>query len=152
MVCPFDIRARIVAVVACVAVGGLSACAGAPPAPAPTPAVSVADGCAAIRAEIAADPAAGVDQPATPTAMKPAPVRRPVPATVLRVDPTPELEVKVVVDTLGKPDMKSFAVVKSTHRWYTDGAKAAIGKWSFTPAMHRGCKVVRPYTFKFTSR
>lgn len=134
------------------AAGLVGACAGAPPAAAPAPSVAAADGCTAIRTEIGADPSAGVDQPAAPLAMKPAPVRRPVPATVLRVDPTPELEVKVVVDTLGKPDMKSFTVVKSTHRWYTDGARAAIAKWSFTPAMHRGCKVVRPYTFKFTSR
>lgn len=140
--------ARAAALTAAAFVAG--ACAGSTPAP--TPAAAPSDGCASIRADVAAAPSAGVDQPAAPTAMKPAPVRVPVPRSVLRVDQTPELEVNVVVDTLGKPDMKTFTVVKSTHRWYADGARTAITKWTFTPAMHRGCKVVRPYTFKFTSR
>lgn len=107
------------------------------------------DGCGGIRAELAASGNASVEQPATPIAMKPAAVRTPVPARVLAADRTPELEVTVVVDTLGKPQMKTFTVVKSSHSWYTTNAKNAIAKWTFTPAMHRGCKIERPYKFGF---
>jgi hypothetical protein len=114
--------------------------------------VTSSDGCGGIRAELAATPGTAVEQPAAPKAMRPAPVRRPVPAAVLAADRTPELEVTVMVDTLGKPDMKTFTVVKASHKWYADGAKAAIAKWSFTPAMHRGCAIARPYKFGFAGR
>lgn len=107
------------------------------------------DGCGGIRAELAASGSATVEQPAVPVAMKPAAVRTPVPAKVLAADRTPELEVTVVVDTLGKPQMKTFTVVKSSHSWYTTNARTAIAKWTFTPAMHRGCKIERPYKFGF---
>lgn len=145
-------RGRIAAAIAVLPLlSTLAACGGTPAAaPPPTPAV-VADGCDAIRAEIAASNAP-VDQPATPLAMKPAPVRRPVPRQVLAASRTPTLEVTVVVDTLGKPQMKTFTVVKSSHRWYADGARAAIAKWTFRPAMHRGCKIERPYRFGFTGQ
>lgn len=126
----------------------LGACASAPP-PVVPPSPAGADGCGPIRAEVAANPEAPVDQPAAPVAMKPAPVRRPVPANVLRADATPELSVTVVVDTLGKADMSTFTVLQASHKWYADGAKAAIAKWTFTPAVHRGCKVQRPYKFGF---
>jgi hypothetical protein len=48
--------------------------------------------------------------------------------------------------------MTTFTVVKSSHRWYTDGVRRAIARWTFTPAEHRGCKVVRPYRLAFTTK
>jgi hypothetical protein len=62
-----------------------------------------------------------------------------------------EVRVSVLVDTLGKPDMKSWTVVKTTHPWLAETLKTAVTKTSFDPAMLAGCKVPRIWVGTFTS-
>jgi hypothetical protein len=62
-----------------------------------------------------------------------------------------EVRVSVMVDTLGKADMKTFTVVKTTHPWLADSFKAAVTKWTFDPAMLAGCKVPRIWLGVLTS-
>jgi hypothetical protein len=54
-----------------------------------------------------------------------------------------DVRISVLVDTLGKADMKTFKVINSTHPWLADSFKSAIPKWKFDPAMLAGCKVPR---------
>lgn len=128
----------------------LLALACAKPRPAVPPSPGPGDGCATILAEHAADPAKQpVDRVAEPVRMTPAFIRRPIPQSVLRATHGKRIEVavSVVVDTLGKPDMRTWKVVKSTHPWFGTNAKASVAKWTFTPAEIKGCKVARPWTF-----
>lgn len=83
--------------------------------------------------------------------MEPAPIRTPVPRTALRRDGSSSLKVEVLVDTLGRPDMATFTVIESTSAWLTTGARQAIAKWTFEPAMRNGCLVPRYFQFSATS-
>ncbi len=127
-----------------------AACAGgsADPAPAPVPDMAVtANGCGGILADYLAHPdSVQVTKVAEPIKMDPPPIRRPVPPGVFK-DGKAEIEVTVFVDTLGKADMKTFKVVKSTHPWLTQGLQRAIARWKFRPAEVNGCKVPRTYKF-----
>ena len=78
--------------------------------------------------------------------MKPAPFQQ-LPESALRKDGSAEIKVDVVVDTLGRADMKTFKVVKVSNRWFTQNVRGVIGKWTFTPAMLAGCRVPRVYHF-----
>lgn len=109
------------------------------------------DKCVIAREEAVLDPRLAVEKVPAPVAMKPAPIRRPVPRTALRRDGSSVIRVEVLVDTLGKPDMKTFKVLESSNAWFTTGARNAIGKWSFTSAERDGCKVARYYVFSASS-
>lgn len=109
------------------------------------------DRCELAREDAQQDPRLDVEKVPSPVAMTPAAIRRPVPRTALRRDGSAVIKVEVLVDTLGKPDMSTFAVVESSHAWFTTGAKNAIAKWTFTPAELGGCKVARYYQFSATS-
>ena len=109
------------------------------------------DSCLTAREDAAADPHLDVERVPTPVKMDPPPIRRPVPRNVLRRDGSAVIRVEVMVDTLGKPDMATFAVLESSNVWFTTGAKAAIAKWTFEPALRNGCKVPRFYLFSATS-
>ena len=109
------------------------------------------DACIVAREEAALDRRLNVDQVPTPVKMDPAPIRRPVPRSALNRDGSSVIRVEVVVDTLGKPDMTTFAVLEASHAWFATGAKNAIAKWSFTPAERHGCKVPRYYIFSASS-
>jgi peptidyl-prolyl cis-trans isomerase B (cyclophilin B) len=100
-----------------------------------------ADACELAREDAALDPRLDVEKVPTPVAMSPAPIRRPVPRSVLRRDGSSVIRVEVLVDTLGKPDMGTFTVLESSHGWFTTGARNAIAKWTFEPAERNGCKV-----------
>jgi outer membrane biosynthesis protein TonB len=110
-----------------------------------------ADSCILAREDAAADPRLEVDRVPTPIAMTPPPIRTPVPRTALRRDGSSSLKVEVLVDTLGKPVMTTFTVIESTSAWLTTGAKNAIAKWTFEPALRNGCKVPRYYQFSASS-
>jgi hypothetical protein len=110
-----------------------------------------ADACELAREDAALDPRLDVEKVPTPVAMSPAPIRRPVPRSVLRRDGSSVIRVEVLVDTLGKPDMGTFTVLESSHGWFTTGARNAIAKWTFEPAERNGCKVARYYVFSATS-
>ena len=62
------------------------------------------------------------------------------------------IKVDVIVDTLGRPDMKTFKVVTSTHPWLAQNIRAAMPTWRFRAARLAGCKVPRVYHFSATSR
>jgi outer membrane biosynthesis protein TonB len=110
-----------------------------------------ADSCVLAREDAAADPRLEVERVPTPVQMVPPPIRTPVPRTAVRRDGSSSLKVEVLVDTLGKPDMSTFTVIESTSAWLTTGARNAIGRWTFEPALRNGCKVPRYYQFSATS-
>lgn len=62
-----------------------------------------------------------------------------------------EVSVSVLIDTLGKADMRTFRVVKTTHPWLADRLKVAVKKETFDPAQLAGCRVPRVWLGKFTS-
>lgn len=110
-----------------------------------------ADSCVLAREDAAADPRLEVERVPTPLQMVPPPIRRPVPRSAVRRDGSSSLKVEVLVDTLGKPDMSTFNVIESTSAWLTTGARNAISRWTFEPALRNGCKVPRFYQFTATS-
>jgi outer membrane biosynthesis protein TonB len=109
------------------------------------------DSCELAREDAALDPRLEVERVPTPIRMVPPPIRTPVPRTALRRDGSSSLKVEVLVDTLGKPDMTTFAVIESTSAWLTTGARRAIAQWTFEPALRNGCKVPRYYQFSASS-
>ena len=62
-----------------------------------------------------------------------------------------EIRASVLVDTLGKADMRTFEVIKSTHPWLSQSVKTALAKWTFEPAEVAGCKVPRHYLYNLHS-
>ncbi len=110
-----------------------------------------ADSCVLAREDAAANPRLDVERVPTPIQMVPPPIRTPVPRTATRRDGSSTLKVEVLVDTLGKPDMSTFAVIESTSAWLTTGARNAIARWTFEPALRNGCKVPRYYQFSASS-
>ena len=118
-----------------VVLGGALLAAACAPSTAATPATVNArpiappvDSCVTAREDAAADPRLDVERVPTPVKMDPPPIRRPVPRNVLRRDGSAAIRVEVMVDTLGKPDMTTFAVLESSNVWFTNGAKTAIAK------------------------
>ena len=102
--------------------------------------------CSEAVARAKAKPDLDVDRIPAPLAMKPAPLQK-VPATAWRKDGSAEVKVDVVIDTLGRADMKTFKVVSVSHPWFATNVKSVIGKWTFSPAELAGCKVPRIYHF-----
>lgn len=143
----------------------LGACAHAAPEPEPEPelvaevpvrvappegAVAPGDCPEALRrAAIKSD--LPVDRLASPTKMVPAPIpAKGMPEAVRRAKYN-EVRVTVLVDTLGKPDMKTFTIVKATHPWLATSVKSAVAKWTFSPAQLAGCKVPRLWLGAYSS-
>ena len=102
--------------------------------------------CVEARRRAALQPDLEVDRLPAPVAMKPAPFDR-TPPSALRKDGSAEIRIDVIVDTLGRADMKTFKVVKVSNKWFTENLRGVIGKWTFTPALLAGCKVPRIYHF-----
>jgi len=91
-----------------------------------------------------------VDSLPVPIKQVPAALTR-IPAGVIKPNVPAEVQIDVVIDTLGKAEMSTFKVVKTTHPWLASNVKSVIGKWTFSPAQIRGCKVRRIYHFSATS-
>lgn len=102
--------------------------------------------CAEARIRAAAKPDLDVDRVPAPVAMKPRPFVG-YPRSALRKDGSAVIRVDVVVDTLGRADMRTFRVVEVSHPWFTRNIRKVIAKWRFTPAQVAGCKVPRVYHF-----
>jgi hypothetical protein len=100
-----------------------------------------------------ARPDLDVDSIPRVVAQKPAPFTR-MPDSVRSVISRTGSSVKVdvVVDTLGRPLMKTFTVVEATHPWLAASVKSAMPSWRFRAARLAGCKVPRVYKFSATSR
>ena len=120
--------------------------------PAAATGVSFGD-CAEARKRAAAKPDLDVDRLPTPVTQKPAPFAR-MPADVRSEIARKGAVVKldVVVDTLGRADMKTFTVLESSNAWLTSSMKSTLPRWKFVPAQLAGCKVRRVYKFSATSR
>jgi hypothetical protein len=100
----------------------------------------------AVRRAVA-KPDLDVEKVPEPLAMKPGPIdTKKMPKGVADKNGYFEIKFQVLVDTLGKPDMKTFSVVRTTHPWLATSVKNAVAKWTFAPAELAGCKVPRTYT------
>ena len=102
--------------------------------------------CAEALRRAALEPDLAVDRLPAPTVMKPAPFRD-MPYSALRKDGSAEVKVDVVIDTLGRPDMKTFKVVKVSNKWFVENTRGFLPRWRFSPAELAGCKVPRVYHF-----
>lgn len=105
------------------------------------------DACERARDDARLDPRLAVERVPTPLQMDPPPIRRPVPPAVLRRSRGDSIRAEVLVDTLGRPDMSTFTMLRSPDAWYTTNLTAAVAQWRFEPALHNGCKVPRYYQF-----
>lgn len=70
-----------------------------------------------------------------------------VPRSALRKDGSADVKVDVLVDTLGRADMRTFRVVTASSPWLVTNVKSVIGKWKFEPAQLAGCRVPRVFHF-----
>jgi hypothetical protein len=143
------------------ALAALGACAGKP-SPEPEPEIRVepvknvgiapadqpvAPGdCAEALRRALAKPDLEVDRIPSPLVAKPAALQRP-PRSALNRDGSAEIKVDVLIDTMGKADMRTFTVVKSSNKWLTNNVRGVLPKWTFAPAQLAGCKVPRIYHF-----
>jgi hypothetical protein len=107
--------------------------------------------CPAARRLAAENPTLDVDRPPAPVAMKP-PVLTPgqIPPGVIGAKGA-VIKADVIIDTLGRADMKTFRIVESSHPWLSAHVKNAIPKWKYTPAELAGCRVARVYHFSATA-
>lgn len=103
--------------------------------------------CAEWVARAQASPELDVDRVPAPVKYDPAPIPRRLPPGTVGRDGRAEVRIKVLVDTLGKADMTTFQVVKSTHPNLTRSVRTAVGKWTFSPAVVSGCKVPRVFNW-----
>ena len=99
----------------------------------------------------AADVDLPVDRLPSPRAYVPAPLPGKTMPPEVRSAKYNAVKITVIVDTLGRADMKTFAVVRSTHPWLASSVKSAVAKWKFTPAEVAGCRVPRQFEWGATS-
>jgi hypothetical protein len=107
--------------------------------------------CPAARRLAAENPGLDVDRNPAPVAMKPPVLQRgKIPPGVIGANGA-VIKADVIIDTLGRADMSTFTIVKSSHPWLSAHVKHAIAKWKYTPAELAGCKVARVYHFSATA-
>jgi hypothetical protein len=92
-----------------------------------------------------------VDRLPTPRALVPAPLPGKSMPEAVRTAKYNAVKITVLVDTLGHADMRTFAVVKTTHPWLASSVKSAVARWKFEPAQLAGCKVPRVFEWGATS-
>ena len=109
--------------------------------------------CAEANRLATAKPDLDVDSVPRVVSQRPAPFTR-IPDSVKAVLGTKGSSVKVdvIVDTLGRPVMKTFTVVESTHPWLAANLRSVMPTWRFRAARLAGCKVPRVYKFSATSK
>lgn len=124
-------------------------CASPAPAHPPVPAASAvpegSDLCYMVAREAESKPDLDVDRVPSPVKQDPPPFKPPYPRGVFGKGGTMEIAIEVMVDTLGKADMATFRVVKTSHAWFATKLRSAVSKWTFDPALRAGCKVARLY-------
>ncbi len=94
-----------------------------------------------------ASPELDVERVPEPVAYDPPPIPRRLPPGVVGRDGKAEVHIKVVVDTLGRANMRTFRVVRSTHPKLTASVRSAVARWRFRPAEIGGCKVPRMFNW-----
>lgn len=93
------------------------------------------------------DPELDVERVPAPVQLEPPPLPKRLPKGVVGKNGYAEVRIRVLVDTLGAPDMRTFTVVKSTHPTLTRSVRSAVAKWKFVPAEVSGCKVPRNFNW-----
>ena len=107
--------------------------------------------CVEARRRVAEKPNAYVDRLPSPKRMVPSPLPVKTMPTAVRRAKYNSVKITVLVDTLGRADMKTFHVVTSTHPWLAESVRNAVAKWQFTPAELAGCRVARTFEWSATS-
>jgi hypothetical protein len=107
--------------------------------------------CAEVRERARANPSLDVEKLPTPVKQPRRLLAGPFPPGVIGANGYADVHVTVVVDTLGKPVMKTFKVKKASHPWLGQDVKKTLSRWTFTPAELEGCKVARVYKVDATS-
>lgn len=110
-----------------------------------------AEHCAEVRQRAKKNPALDVEKLPTPVKQQPRLLAGPFPPGVIGRNGYADIHTTVVVDTLGRPVMKTFKVKKASHPWLGEDVKRTIARWTFTPAELEGCKVARIYKVDATS-
>jgi hypothetical protein len=105
--------------------------------------------CAEARRLAAEKPDLEVDRIPAPIAQKPAALAN-VPAGVVGAKGA-IIKADVIIDTLGRADMRTFKIVESTNSWLSAHVRGVLPKWKYTPAELAGCKVARVYHFSATA-
>jgi hypothetical protein len=109
--------------------------------------------CVEARRRAAERPDLDVDRLPSPVRQRPAAFQKMPAAVRTQVDKRGAVvKVDVVVDTLGRADMKTFKVVEVSNSWFADNLKSVIPGWRFSPAQLAGCKVRRVYKFSATAK
>ena len=115
-------------------------------------AVSFGD-CAEANRRALAKPDLDVDSVPRPVSQRPRPFANMPAAVKSEIDAKGSaVKVDVIVDTLGRANMKTFRVLSSSHPWLAENLKASMPTWTFRAARLAGCKVPRVYHFSATSR
>ncbi|HWE41212.1 MAG TPA: hypothetical protein VG432_01825 [Gemmatimonadaceae bacterium] len=114
------------------------------------PALTGAAHCAEVRERAEADPALEVEKLPTPVKRPSRLLAGPFPPGVIR-NGYADVHTTVVVDTLGRPVMKTFRVRKASHPWLGQDVKKTLSRWTFSPAELEGCKVARVYKVDATT-
>ena len=102
--------------------------------------------CAEALRRATAKPDMDVDSLPVPIAQVPPLIDgKKIPKGVLTKTGYGEVHATVLIDTIGKPDMKTFTVIMTTHKWLATSVQTAVAKWSFHPAKLAGCRIPRVY-------
>jgi hypothetical protein len=107
--------------------------------------------CAEVRERARANPSLEVEKLPTPMKQPTRLLAGPFPPGVIRANGYADVHTTVVVDTLGKPVMKTFKVKRASHPWLGQDVKKTLSRWTFSPAELEGCKVARVYKVDATS-
>ncbi len=118
-------------------------------APSLTP-IKLGDCPEALR-RASAHPDLAVDRLPLPRALVPAPLPVKSMPEAVRAAKYNAVKITVLVDTLGRADMRNFTVVRTTHPWLASSVKSAVAKWKFEPAQLAGCRVPRQFEWGATS-
>ena len=114
------------------------------------PALTGAAHCAEVRDRAKANPALDVEKLPTPVKQPSRLLAGPFPPGVIK-NGYADVHTTVVVDTLGRPVMKTFKVRKASHPWLGQDVKKTLARWTFSPAELEGCKVARIYKVDATT-
>jgi hypothetical protein len=105
--------------------------------------------CPEARRRAAEQPDLDVDRNPAPVAMKPPALAKFPPGVIGPKGAV--IKADVIIDTLGRADMSTFKIVRSSHKWLSAHVKEVLPKWKYTPAELAGCKVARVYHFSATA-
>jgi hypothetical protein len=109
--------------------------------------------CVEARRRAAEKPDLDVDVLPSPVKQVPRPFQRmPVDVRTQVAKSGAIVQVNVIIDTLGRADMKTFQVVQASNPWFAQNLRAILPRWTFSPAQLAGCKVARVYKFSATSK